>query len=140
MSRKANTVTVKMENTPIDTVEENKEIMIEGDGSEENKTSEVLDNDSTTSGENLTNETIETEVEIGDKEPLVDTVVESIAAEEVNGIEDKKTTSDNKYNKNIDYEGRGFTSLTEAIAFIDTEYFKHLGKEDRDEYLNWLKK
>lgn len=40
----------------------------------------------------------------------------------------------------IDFVGRGFSSIKEAIDFVETDYFKHLGKADQEEYKNWLKK
>lgn len=45
-----------------------------------------------------------------------------------------------KSNKKIDFEGRGFTSLKDAENFVNTEVFAKLGKEDQEEYLNWLNK
>lgn len=75
-------------------------------------------------------ETTETDVEVRTEETI--TVVEPIATEE-------KPKSKEKYNKNIDFEGRGFSSFEEAVKFIETKYFKGLGKEDQEEYLNWLK-
>lgn len=53
---------------------------------------------------------------------------------------DEKPTTKEKYNKNIDFGGRGFSSFEEAISFLETPYFKGLGKEDQEEYENWLKK
>ncbi len=40
---------------------------------------------------------------------------------------------------NLDFKSRGFNTLKEAQNFVKTDYFKGLGKEDQDEYLNWLK-
>ena len=48
-----------------------------------------------------------------------------------NNIETEKVSE-------INYIGRGFSSLEDAKAFVDSNYFKGLGKADRDEYLNWL--
>ena len=45
-----------------------------------------------------------------------------------------------KSNKKIDFEGRGFTSLKDAENFVNTEVFAKLGKEDQEEYINWLNK
>lgn len=42
--------------------------------------------------------------------------------------------------KSIDYKGRGFKTLEDAINFPNTETFKRLGNADKEEYLNWLKK
>lgn len=41
---------------------------------------------------------------------------------------------------NLNFKARGFNTLKEAQNFIKTDYFKGLGKEDQEEYLNWLKK
>lgn len=80
---------------------------------------------------------VESEVIITEEPTLVvestKEVVEPIATEE-------KPKSKEKYNKNIDFEGRGFSSFEEAISFLETPYFKGLGKEDQEEYENWLKK
>lgn len=65
-----------------------------------------------------------------------DEVVKPVTTEEKPEIDKDKT----KYNKNIDFAGRGFSSFDEAKAFVKTGYFKGLGKEDQEEYLNWLKK
>lgn len=40
--------------------------------------------------------------------------------------------------KELDYKGRGFNTIDEAFAFIDTDYFKGLGQADQDEFINWL--
>lgn len=40
----------------------------------------------------------------------------------------------------IDFIGRGFDSLKDAIEFMETDYFKNLGKADQAEYKNWLNK
>lgn len=40
----------------------------------------------------------------------------------------------------IDFIGRGFESLVDAIKFIETDYFKKLGRADQAEYKNWLNK
>lgn len=68
---------------------------------------------------------------------VIDTeeVVEPVTTEEKPETDKDKT----KYNKNIDFAGRGFSSFDEAKAFVKTGYFKGLGKEDQEEYLNWLK-
>lgn len=71
-----------------------------------------------------------TNVEVTNEENV--TVVEPITTEE-------KPKTKEKYNKNIDYKGRGFSSFEDAINFIETDYFKGLGKADQEEYLNWLK-
>lgn len=42
-----------------------------------------------------------------------------------------------EYN-DVNYEGRGFKSIEDAIAFISTDYFKKLGKADQKEYKEWL--
>ena len=40
--------------------------------------------------------------------------------------------------KEIDYKGRGFETLEQAFAFVETPYFKGLGKADQDEFIKWL--
>lgn len=40
----------------------------------------------------------------------------------------------------LDYEGRGFKTLEDAVNFPNTDTFKKLGNADKQEYLNWLKK
>lgn len=72
----------------------------------------------------------ETEIEAGIEETVE--VTEPI-------VTDEKSKSKEKYNKNIDFAGRGFSSFEKAVKFIETSYFKGLGKEDQEEYLNWLK-
>lgn len=52
---------------------------------------------------------------------------------------EEKPNSVKRNNKNINYAARGFSSIEEALSFPDTDYFKGLGKEDKEEYLNWLK-
>jgi hypothetical protein len=51
---------------------------------------------------------------------------------------EEKSTMTIKNVKQLDYAGRGFKSIDEAFAFVDTEYFKGLGKEDQEEFINWL--
>ena len=56
------------------------------------------------------------------------------------GLIEKETIKEvKKPTSKIDYIGRGFKSLKEAQDFINTAYFKGLGKEDQEEYKNWLK-
>lgn len=40
----------------------------------------------------------------------------------------------------LNYEGRGFKTLEDAVNFPNTDTFKKLGNADKQEYLNWLKK
>lgn len=40
--------------------------------------------------------------------------------------------------KTVDYVNRGFKTLEEAYNFVETEYFKNLGKADQEEYIDWL--
>lgn len=90
----------------------------------------LLVDDSISSGEVSKEQTVETKVEIGTKETIKESVIKPIVTEEKS--KSKKT--------NIDFEGRGFSSIEEALDFPNTKYFKGLGKEDKEEYLNWLKK
>ena len=74
----------------------------------------------------------EQEVETETEETVVQEVVKPITTEE-------KPNSVKRNNKNINYAARGFSSIEEALSFPDTDYFEGLGKEDKEEYLNWLK-
>jgi hypothetical protein len=74
----------------------------------------------------------EQEVETETEETVVQEVAKPVVTEE-------KPNSVKRNNKNIDYASRGFSSIEEALSFPDTDYFKGLGKEDKEEYLNWLK-
>ena len=51
--------------------------------------------------------------------------------------EEKSTMTINNV-EHLDYSSRGFKSIDEAFAFIDTPYFKGLGKADQEEFINWL--
>lgn len=53
------------------------------------------------------------------------------------GVEEKPIIIEDK--KDLDFRSRGFETLDQAYDFINTYYFKHLGKADQDEYMNWLK-
>lgn len=102
----------------------------EVNSNEEIQEETLLVDDSISSEEVSEEQETETEVEVGTEETV--DVTEPIVTEE-------KPKSKDKYNKNIDFIGRGFSSFEEAGKFIETSYFKGLGKEDREEYLNWLK-
>ena len=52
-------------------------------------------------------------------------------------VEETEETEVVDYNE-VDYEGRGFKSLDDAILFMETPYFKGLGEADKNEYRNWL--
>ena len=45
-----------------------------------------------------------------------------------------------KPKKNLNYAGRGFKTLEDAINFPNTKTFKALGDADKKEYLKWLMK
>ena len=71
-------------------------------------------------------------------EEVINTIIEEGKEEH-----DEEVTNKNKKpksNKKIDFEGRGFASLKDAENFVNTETFAKLGKEDQEEYLNWLNK
>ena len=104
----------------------------EVNSNEEIQEETLLVDDSISSGEVSEEQTDETTVEAEVEETINESVVEPVATEE-------KSKSKEKYNKNIDFAGRGFSSFEEAVKFIETSYFKGLGKEDQEEYLNWLK-
>lgn len=69
----------------------------------------------------------------------------SIDKKKSNEKPNNKKTGNNKkgdkkpvIKKQIDFAGRGFSTYEDAVKFVETKYFKGLGKEDKDEYLNWL--
>ena len=70
-------------------------------------------------------------------EEVINTIIEEGKEEHDREVTNK---SKNKSNKKIDFEGRGFASLKDAENFVNTETFAKLGKEDQEEYLNWLNK
>ena len=77
-----------------------------------------------------------------EKEVTAEEVINPII-EEDKEKHDEEVTNKNKKpksNKKIDFEGRGFASLKDAENFVNTETFAKLGKEDQEEYLNWLNK
>ena len=77
-----------------------------------------------------------------EKEVTAEEVINPII-EEDKEKHDEEVTNKNKRpksNKKIDFEGRGFASLKDAENFVNTETFAKLGKEDQEEYLNWLNK
>lgn len=100
---------------------------------------EIVDITEVISNEEIQEETplVDDGVSTGEvsEETVNEEVVEPVATEE-NPETDKDKT---KYNKNIDFVGRGFSSFDKAKDFVKTDYFKGLGKEDQEEYLNWLK-
>ena len=80
--------------------------------------------------------------EANETDATVDEVINTII-EEGKEEHDEEVTNKNKKpksNKKIDFEGRGFASLKDAENFVNTETFAKLGKEDQEEYLNWLNK
>ena len=80
--------------------------------------------------------------EANETDATVEEVINPII-EEDKEKHDKEVTNKNKKpksNKKIDFEGRGFASLKDAENFVNTETFAKLGKEDQEEYLNWLNK
>ena len=42
-----------------------------------------------------------------------------------------------QYN-DVDYSGRGFNSLEDAINYMNSDTFKNLGNADKDEFKKWL--
>lgn len=45
-----------------------------------------------------------------------------------------------KRNKHLNYTSRGFATLEDAYAYIETDAFEHLGEADKQEYITWLNK
>lgn len=83
--------------------------------------------------------------EASEREVKVDDVINEILdeAKEANPSEAKpkrNTYSGKNRKSDLNYTGRGFTTLDDAINFVKTEKFKKLGKADQEEYLNWLNK
>ena len=62
-----------------------------------------------------------------------------IDIEKVNDIDipDVDETKGVQYN-NVNYAGRGFNSLEEAIEYMNSETFKNLGDADKNEFKKWL--
>lgn len=67
-----------------------------------------------------------------------ETLVEETDTEEKEEIEEEIEIKE--VNKTVDYKGRGFKTLEDAIDFPNTETFKRLGDADKQEYLRWLEK
>lgn len=80
--------------------------------------------------------------EANETDATVEEVINPIIEEdkEKHGEEVTNKNKKPKSNKKIDFEGRGFASLKDAENFVNTETFAKLGKEDQEEYLNWLNK
>ena len=67
--------------------------------------------------------------------------VDLFEKEVINSLEEVKPiekTLNYEHVKSIDYVARGFETLEDAFEFTNTPYFKGLGKEDQDEFINWL--
>jgi hypothetical protein len=52
-------------------------------------------------------------------------------------VPDVDETKGVQYN-NVNYAGRGFNSLEEAIEYMNSETFKNLGNADKNEFKKWL--
>ena len=63
-----------------------------------------------------------------EKDNDIDNDIDSPIVEETKGLE---------YN-NVNYAGRGFNSLEEAIEYMNSETFKNLGDADKNEFKKWL--
>lgn len=46
-------------------------------------------------------------------------------------------TEELQYN-DVDYSGRGFNSLEDAINYMNSDTFKNLGNADKNEFKKWL--
>ena len=46
-------------------------------------------------------------------------------------------TKELEYN-DVDYSGRGFNSLEDAINYMNSDIFKNLGDADKNEFKKWL--
>ena len=46
-------------------------------------------------------------------------------------------TEELQYN-DVDYSGRGFNSLEDAINYMNSDAFKNLGDADKNEFKKWL--
>ena len=101
---------------------------------EKNTEEEVTEEEVQAVANAIVEETNETDATV---EEVINTIIEEGKEEHGREVTNK---SKNKSNKKIDFEGRGFASLKDAENFVNTETFAKLGKEDQEEYLNWLNK
>lgn len=65
-------------------------------------------------------------------------VVEAKTSEKTKVEETKSDKIEVVEYNDVDYAGRGFKSLEDAIDFMETPYFKGLGESEKIEYHNWL--
>ena len=59
--------------------------------------------------------------------------------EEIRTIDNKIVTDTEELQYNdVDYYGRGFNSLEDAINYMNSDPFKNLGDADKNEFKKWL--
>ena len=59
--------------------------------------------------------------------------------EEIGTIDNNVVTETEELEYNdIDYSGRGFNSLEDAINYMNSDTFKNLGDADKNEFKKWL--
>ena len=59
--------------------------------------------------------------------------------EEIRTIDNDVVTETEELEYNdIDYSGRGFNSLEDAINYMNSDAFKNLGDADKNEFKKWL--
>ena len=59
--------------------------------------------------------------------------------EEIETIDSNVVTETEELHYNdVDYSGRGFNSLEDAINYMNSDTFKNLGDADKNEFKKWL--
>ena len=59
--------------------------------------------------------------------------------EEIGTIDNNVVTETEELEYNdVDYSGRGFNSLEDAINYMNSDTFKNLGDADKNEFKKWL--
>ena len=59
--------------------------------------------------------------------------------EEIETIDNDVVTDTKELQYNdVDYSGRGFNSLEDAIKYMNSNIFKNLGDADKNEFKKWL--
>ena len=59
--------------------------------------------------------------------------------EEIGTIDNNVVTETEELQYNdVDYSGRGFNSLEDAINYMNSDTFKNLGDADKNEFKKWL--
>lgn len=87
----------------------------------------------------------EAEERNSDVETIVNEIVEESYEDDVQeNLEEKETENESLkeskvvHESTLNYRSRGFETEEDARNFVNTEYFKHLGKADKEEFIAWL--